>query len=311
MSRTIGASLQAHLDTQQTTLCWLLKITPEHESAFGITSLNIDVPYDDGGGSLTYQSSIGMNLSATEAHAGLEVANAEALVLVSGDLTKAKIEAGVFDYGSYNLYRINYKDTSMGHYMPVSGTVGIVRSDNPLVGVLELRGLTQALKQNFNDLYSKSCRAVFGSQVSEEPFPCLFDATTLESAGTILTVGSEADRQFTATSAPTATGPNGAVPFDFAVITFNTGPNAGLIVETETVTGAVIELRFSSPFDMTAGDTYTIRPDCAKRYEDDCIDLFDNGEIFRGEPWLSVSEEVPLQVPGANIPGVGRQFRTP
>lgn len=37
-----------------TTLCYLLKVTPKQAATFGMTTLNIDVPYDDGTGSLTY-----------------------------------------------------------------------------------------------------------------------------------------------------------------------------------------------------------------------------------------------------------------
>ena len=303
--KTVPAALQTHLDTQQTTLCFLLKIDPQNASAFGVTSLDVDVDYDDGGGEITYSSAIGMNASAVEAGAGLEVANSEAMLLITTDFTREDIAAGVLDYANFYVYRINWKDTSNGHYLVQSGRTGIVRSDDELSGVLELRGLSQQLKQNYIDLYSLTCRAIFGSAEEGAPFPCNFDITSLWQANTVLSVGSETDRIFTATITPAATGPNGALPFDFAIIEFLTGNNAGLTVETETVVGDDITLRFNSAYDIEAGDTFRMRPDCAKRFAEDCVALYDNALNFRGEPWIPLTEESPSQYPGANIPGLG------
>jgi uncharacterized phage protein (TIGR02218 family) len=305
MSRFIPTALQTHLDTKATTICFLLKIVPQNASAFGVTSLDKDVDYDDGNGSMTYSSVTGVNMSAVEASAGLGVDNAEGLLLVSTDFTQQDINAGVLDYADYYLYRINWDDHSQGHYLIQSGRTGIAKTHDTRSGLIELRGLAQQLKQNFVDLYSLTCRARFGSQVGEELFPCMFDTTSLWSNGTITGVGTEADREFTASIAPAATGPNGALPFNVAIITFLTGNNAGLTVETETVSGTSITLRFQSSYNMEIGDTYKIRPDCAKRYAEDCVALFDNGLFFRGEPWIPLTEEAQSQTPGANVPGFG------
>ena len=246
--KTVPAALQTHLDTQQTTLCFLLKIDPQNASAFGVTSLDVPVDFDDGGGSITYSAAIGMNQSAAETGAGLEVANSEAMLLITTDFTREDIAAGVLDYADFYLYRINYKSTSDGFYIIQSGRTGIVRSDDVLSGVLELRGLQQQLKQNYIDQYSLTCRATFGSTDEGAPFACNFDAEALFQANEVLSVGSETDREFTAVDTPAATGPNGALPFDFAIIEFLTGNNAGLTVETETVVGDDITLRFNSAY---------------------------------------------------------------
>lgn len=303
--RTVGAGLQTHLETGATTVCFLLKITPIVGTEFGVTSLDIDVDYDDGGGSLTYEAAKGLNQSAVKSSAGLEVANSEAMLLVGTNFTKAEINAGVLDDAAFVIYRINYKNQSDGRYLVSSGRTGIVRSNDDLSGVMELRGLSQQLKQNFVDLDSITCRARFGSQVGEEAFPCTFDADALFQNDTILSVGSEADREFTATVTPAATGPNGALPFTVAIVEFLTGNNAGLTVETESVVGDVVTLRFHTPYDMEVGDTYKIRPDCDKKYEDSCIALYDNNLFNRSEPWRPVTEEAPSSTPGAEVPGHG------
>ncbi len=309
--RGVTTTLQTHLDTQATTLCFLLKIIPQNAATFGVTSLDVDVPYDDGGGLLTYKAVPGLNQSAVEVSEGLDVNNAEAMLLVDVDFTQLQIAAGVLDFAKFFVYRINWANPSDGRYLVQSGQTGAVRSDDVLSGIIELRGLAQQLKQNFNDRYSLSCRARFGTLLGDEMFPCMFDATSLWSNGTIDTVGAETDRIFTALAAPAATGPNGALPFEVAIIEFLTGDNAGLTVETETVISKDITLRFQSSFNMAPGDTFRIRPDCAKRYVEDCIDLFDNGPNFRGEPWIPLTEESPAQFPGTNIGGLGAPAQQP
>jgi len=303
--KTVPSVLQAHLDTQQTTLCFLLKIDPQNASAFGVTSLDVDVTYDDGGGEMTYSSAIGMNPAAVESGAGLEVANSEAMLLITTDFTREDIAAGVLDYADFFVYRVNWNDLSSGHYIVQSGRTGIVRSDDFLSGVLELRGLSQQLKQNYVNQYSLTCRAVFGSSEDGAPFPCNFDITSLWQANEVLLVGSENDREFTAVDTPEADGPNGALPFDFAIIEFLTGNNAGLTVETETVVGDDVTLRFNSAYAIESGDTFRMRPDCAKRFTEDCVELFDNNLNFRGEPWIPLTEESPSQYPGVNVDGLG------
>jgi uncharacterized phage protein (TIGR02218 family) len=305
--RTYSASLQAHLDTRATTLCFLLKITPRIEtgvSAFGVTSLDQDILYDDGGGALNYSAIIGVNTTAFQAASDLSVDNTEAMILISTTLSKEDINAGVLDYASFHVYRICWDDTSKGHYLVQSGTTGQVRSTDNLSGVIELRGIAQQLKQNFSDLYSIGCRARFGSQVGEEQFPCTYDFSSLWSNKTVATVDADdPDMVFTINTAPTAA----AGTFDAAIIEFLTGNNTGLTVETELVDGVNITLRFNSAYAIEVGDTLKIRPDCQKRYAEDCVGQFNNGLFFRGEPYIPITEDVTAHALGANVAGLGGQ----
>jgi uncharacterized phage protein (TIGR02218 family) len=306
--RNIPAALQAHLDGYGTTLAYLLKIVAKDGTVIGVTSHDVDLDYDDGGGSITYQSAIGLETSAIDSTSVLDVDNLEAKMLVvdSSDFTEQKINAGVLDFADFWIYRVNFDDLAAGHYIVLKGTTGAVRSMDGLAGVVELRGLSQGLKQTASvELYSITCRARFGSQDGEERQPCFFDTTSLWSSDTILSVDStEPDRIFTATTTPAATGPGGALPFVPGIVKFTSGANAGLTVEIEDVVGDEITLRFQTPYDIQAGDTYDIRPDCAKRYVEDCIGLFDNGINFRGEPYVTAGDEASQVTPGATYPVV-------
>lgn len=301
MTRTVDATLQTHLDGEGKTLCFLLKITAQDGSSFGVTSLDQDVAYDDGDGSITYSATIGLNQAAIRSTSDLGVDNTEAQMIIadSGDFSAQDIEAGVLDYADFIIYRINYKDLTSGrHYKVLSGTTGAVRNMDGVAGLLELRSLSQDLKQTFVESYGLSCRAVHGSTTPAN-LACNFDADALFQNLGVLSVSSETDRVFTADGTPAATGPNGALGFEPSIVEWLTGDNAGLTSEVEDLTGDVISLRFPTGFAIVDTDTFKIRPDCAKRFIADCLDEYDNVLNFRGEPLIPLADESTGTTPGA------------
>lgn len=322
--RDVNTSIQAHLDEAGTTLCWLLKITGVDGTVLGVTSLERDVDYDDGAGVVTYQAAIGVQPGSMEASSDLSVDNSEGLMLLAdaGAFTKERIEAGALDYGKYIVYRVNWADLSQGHYIPPNGvgTVGIVKRVDGVSATIELRALSQSLKQNYGELYSLTCRAVFGSGADQGSCAfagsCGFDAESLWQNHSVASVGAEVDRIFTADSAPTVNGPNSPPPLPFVpgLIQWLTGNNAGHTSEVESVNGAVITLRFGTAWDIEATDTFKIRPDCDKTQES-CINLYDNFLNFRGEPLIPMGDESSAQTPGASgviyVPPPGEDFGEP
>lgn len=303
--RNIPAALQTHMDQVGTTLAFLLKIVAKDGTTITVTSLDQDIEYDDGSGLKTYQAAHGMEASAVDMSGVLDVDNSEAKILTvdSSDFTDESINAGVLDFADFWVYRVNFEDLTQGHYIVMRGLTGAVRSMDGLAGVVELRGLSQALKQSAGvGLYSVTCRAVFGSTTGRDT--CNFDATTLWSSDTVLSVDSqEPDRIFTATTTPAATGPNGPVTsFVPGVVKWTSGPNAGATHEIEDVTGDVITLRFPTYAPISPTDGYDVRPDCGKRYIEDCHDEWANTINFRGEPYVQTSDEAAQVTPGAIYP---------
>ncbi len=304
--RAVHTRLQDHLNESGTTVCYLLKITATNGTTFGVTSLDQDVAYDDGtgAGELIYSAPIGLDQSSLATSSNLDVDNSEAIMLLadSGPMTARNIEAGVLDYAKFIAYRINWRDpTSTRQYILASGTTGAVKQKDGLSGVIELRGLPQKLKQTYSELYSITCRAIFGSQPFEETLPCNFNATSLWDTGDVASVGSETDRVFVAAIAPSATGPNGALSFVPGLLEWLTGDNVGHFSEIETNTGTAITLRFPTPFPIQVADTYTARPDCAKRFVEDCVGQYDNFINFRGEYLIPLADEAGQFTPGAFI----------
>lgn len=299
MTKQIPAALLAHYALPSTRKSSLLKITAADGQVLGLTNNADSIAYDDGAGEVTYNAPIGMDTVALDKSAGLEVDNTETLMLLAdaGPFTSHAIDAGVLDYGEYVVYQVNRDDLTMGHEIISTGTIGIVKTVDGVSGVIELRGLPQLLKQTYGELYSITCRAVFGSGGGASACglargQCGFDAASLWQNHSVDSVGDETDRIFTANAAPAVNGPNGALTFVPGLVQWLTGDNAGLTSEIEAIDsdGTEISLRFGTPYTIQAGDTFKIRPDCDKTWET-CRDDYDNQLRFRGEPKIPLADE--------------------
>lgn len=290
--RLIDSVLQEHIEGDSTTECQLLRIACTDGDVFAFSGLDADVLYDDGDGAQNYIARYGMEVSNFSSEAGLGVDNAEASMLflfdVSGAVTAQQIEAGKFDYAEYVVYVVNYMDLTAGrHVVLSSGTIGQVGSVDGQTFTPELRSLSQQTKQTIGDLTSITCRTKFGSA------QCGIDAEALWETHTVTDVGEESDRSFTADTITAATG-----FFAPGLAQFLTGDNYGKYIEVEGNTGPDIALRFPTRKPIVIGDTFRIRPDCKKRFIEDCIGLYDNALNFRGEPNLPLGDEGQLNAPG-------------
>ena len=323
MSKTIDSVLLAHKALPSTTLCDLLLIGPLEDASYrAFAGLDRDVVFTPSVplGSMTFKARIGFDTSALEATNDLGVNNGEASALppVAGyeveGITQAQIDAGALDKVRFVILRVNYNDLTTGRSEVIAGgTIGEVRLKLGGLTVLELRSLSQQLKQSIVELDSRDCRATFGSMpigtgggVVEQLFPCGYDLTAEWVAGTITSVGGESDRQF---------GDSALVGGSFTenyfapgLVEMLTGDNAGQQVEVDTYdyTSGVVELRFPTVSPMTVGDTYRIRRQCTKQWtgHNSCETFHgaDKTLHFRGEPHIPVGQSDNLTTPGAGIP---------
>jgi len=176
MARAMSTALAAHLAGAGTTTCHLLKITPvvSGVAAFGLTSAQADVVYDDGTGSLTYRSAFGYTPFDIISKPDLSIDTNQAEGLIAqypmDGVTSAGIASGNYDGAAFVQYLVNYQDLTMGHVILNSGYVGQVTQTDELSCQIELRSLTQALKQNnIIELTSITCRAQFGDARCKMP----------------------------------------------------------------------------------------------------------------------------------------------
>ena len=303
------ATLQAHKGQSSTTLTDLLLVGPLPDATYrGFSSLDVDVSYDNGDGAVTYVARTGVEMSALVSTSDLGVDNAEAtnLAPVAGyeieGFTQAEIDAGALDKTPFVVYRVNYKDLTAGrHEIIAGGTIGEQRTKNGQQTILELRSLSQQMKQSVGELDSLTCRAKFGSQVGEERFPCGFALAAEWVAGTIDTVASgEPDREFTCAALTQA-----ADWFAPGVVEMLTGANAGQAREIEAFAGGIVGMQFPFVSALAPGDTFRIRRECSKRWSghNSCNTFWatEKPNHFRGEPHIPVADTAKLNSPGAAL----------
>ena len=291
MSRTIPSTLLASIQTGQTTLCRLLKITCKDGDVYGFTDLDTSVPYDDGTDDITYSAAQGFTPSQIATSNNLSVDNADLdgiLANVSADgITEQDVQTGKLDFAAAVIYQVDYNNLTE-HMTLARGTLGEISIEDGMFKG-EFRSLTQQLKQQIVQVTSLTCRATFGDT------KCGYDFTAEWVAGTVTSVDAENDRIFTDSSLAQAD--DYFVP---GIVEWLTGDNAGKSCEVEGFGSGEISLTFPVPFVIDTGDTFRIRRDCGKTAAE-CKDTWSNLVNFRGEPFIPVAEEGSLQTPGADL----------
>ncbi|MFC0677531.1 DUF2163 domain-containing protein [Lysobacter korlensis] len=298
--KTIPATLQAHYDEPATTTTYLCRMQCKDGTVLGFTSLDADLTFNDGAGPVLYRADNGFRADRMQATADLAVDNTDLHGWVADTgITEQQIRAGLFDYARIRIYRVNYLDLAAGHEIIATGTAGETKFSGSKWS-LEFRSLTQQLKQPISKLYSRTCRAKFGSQpvgtAGEQPterHPCRKAWTWI--AGTVTAVNAtEPDRLFTDTGLTQAQ--HHFVP---GVVEWVTGQNAGAQMEVDAFAAGAVTLTLPLAYPIAAGDTFRIRQDCDKTFSM-CGARHANTLNFRGEH-LIPNDGGQSMVPGAQI----------
>lgn len=314
--RVIPIALQEHLDSEATTMTYIMRIDPVSPgfASVGCTLLDKDIVYDDGLGELTYSATIAYTPSALASTSSMGVDNSQGQHLIpEGDmgLTEETLNSGAYDYANFRLYMVNYEDLSMGHIAITRGSLGQIRVEDGLTFWDELTSLAKLLKTPVVKRSSRTCRATFGSQPIgtvgaefTERQPCGKDLSGLWVSSTVTAVGFETNRTFEASGL----GADGSkVP---GMVKWTSGANNGRQYETEDQAGGVVNVAFETMFPIEVGDTFDIRPDCTKWMEgnNSCQTHFGADWVlhYRGEPYIKPQDSDSAMTPGAAIgPGLG------
>lgn len=328
MPRNIPDAFLARLQRPVTTLCRVLKISPLHADAFGITSLNRDIVFDDGDGSITYRAACGYTPSDVVTKTDMSVNNAQAASLVAqypmDGVTLDAITSGVYDGAPYVEMLIDYEATDAGFSILGSGNIGQITTQDLLSCQVELRSLIQTLKQtNMVELTSVACRAKFGDTRCKKPI--------IWYRGVVTAIGDEDDRTFSFgppefdRSSETWDSSSYTVPeemylnssgeyafpgaytfsdgssygfFEPGIVHWLTGDYANLESEVETFVSATngVTLAIPVPTTIKAGDEFKISQNCAKS-KAMCIERWSNIVNMRGEPEIPLGTGTDLQSP--------------
>jgi len=273
--KTIGSSLNTHLQGEVLTIAYLWKLVRTDGTTYGFTSYDRPLLYSG----VTYVPGDGMLPTSISQKSNFSVDNLDLTGAISSDLlTEDDLISGKWDYASVTIYVVNYKDLSQGHAVALVGTIGNVSTSRSTFRA-EVRGLSQPLSQNIGRIVSPMCDAVLGDS------RCQVNVASLTTSGTITSVTSS--RVFVASALAGATG-----YYNGGLITFTSGTSSGQAFEVKSfVSGGTITIYHQAFLSITAGDTFTIYPGCNKllklqagTYAGDCKDKFNNVINFQGYP---------------------------
>jgi uncharacterized phage protein (TIGR02218 family) len=260
-----GTPLRNHYAQGSPTLATCWKATLTNGTVVAATSLDRDITFN----SVLYLSIAAYTPSDVESGSNLAPDNLELEgFLASPHVTDDDIHSGIWDFARFEIFEVNYKDLTQGRNRIREGTLGEVRGGRSSFRQ-ELRGLTQAYSRTIVRLIQKDCDADLGDA------RCKVDLEPITVTGSIDSV----DGNRTITDAARTEAVNW---FTGAKFTFLTGLNAGLSMEVKYSSGGVIELHEAMPFEIVAGDTYSVPAGCTKRKIEDCKDKHNNVVNNRG-----------------------------
>ena len=275
--KTVSSALELQLKSQATNLATCWRIQRNDGALYGYTSHDQPLEYFG----LIFQPHSGFMPSAIDTKTGLSVDNMEVDALVlSAEFTEAELLAGRWDYARVEIFQVDYTNLAAGSLMLRRGTLGEVsfsaqdsRVSTSGTYRAELRGLMQPLSQVVGEVVSKLCRASLGDARCKVNLPALTVSATVASINAANTlIGSPALTQ-------------AAGYFDYGVLSFSSGSNAGYSMEVVQYTPGLLRLFQPLPYTPAVGDIFSLSPGC-DRHLGTCINRFANAVNFRGEPHL-------------------------
>jgi uncharacterized phage protein (TIGR02218 family) len=274
--KSLSPSLQSHLSSGTTTLCWCWKIVRRDGTVLGFT--DHDVPLAFAG--TTFSAATGFTASEVQSGLGLAVDNLTVIGALSSDtLNEADLAAGLFDDAAIEISRVNWAATDQRVLMR-KGSLGEVRRGRTGFSA-EVRGLAHALNQPAGRVFAHGCDAELGDT------RC--GLTITPATGTVVAVTDS--RRFTANGlASQATG-----RFTAGKLIFTSGANAGCAMEVKRHAlsngTASFELWQAMSEPIAAGDGFTVTPGCDRQFAT-CRSVFANAVNFRGCPYMPGNDAV-------------------
>lgn len=274
MPRTIPESLQTHLSSGTTTLCWCYKFERVDGGILGFTDHDKNLTVDG----VLYEALTGFNATEFHESVGLNIDNQDIEGAIRSDrVSEDDIASGAYDNCKVTIYRVNWNQVTDFVAVKVGSIGQITRYTSYFKA--EFRGLAHFLQQPKGRSYQFSCDVDLGSP------RCGVNLTAWRSSGT---VGAVVDvRMFTVTGALVSFAKG---VFTRGKITWTSGNNAGLSVEIkahliDNAGNVTVEIWQEAPKDVSVGDAFNIEAGCDKQPVT-CRDRFANFINFQGFPYI-------------------------
>lgn len=284
MTKSIPGGLAAVYAGNAPTLAYALKITRPDTTVFGFTSAT----KSDTISSVLYSATNGLDVSSLVLTAGVNVDNLQLTTLDDGTIfTKADVLEGRWRNSTFLLFRYDWTNVANGIDPLLAGTIGEVFLKRETV-VAELHGLTRFLQQPVGPVSSKLCRYRLGVSNGFDSF-CPVNLAALTVTGSVTTATS--NQVFTDSTKAQASD-----YFGEGLLTWTSGPSAGLTVRVKTFAGGVFTLAKAMLQTVSVGHTFSVSPGCRLREIEDCKTKFNVVVDFGGEARRPLPNDLLKQV---------------
>ena len=266
--RSASTALVNHLASEVTTLATCWKVTRRDGTVMGFTDYLTDLTVSG----VHYVAATGATPTGISSSDQFSVDNLDVQGILSSDaITEHDIGAGLYDYAAIQIFTVNATDLTQGIMLYRVGWLGEVTVKNGQF-TAELRGLAQLLQQNIGEIFSPSCRAIFGDS------RCKINLASYTFNGTVTALSSQ--QAFYSSSLTQASG-----YFTSGEIQWLAGANAGLRMEIKTFLNGQVTFVLPMPNAIAIGDTFKAVAGCDKSFPT-CYSRFANAVNFRGEPYV-------------------------
>lgn len=237
----------------------------------------------------TFTPAGGFDASARQKNDGLKNRDLEARGIISSDaITDEDLRAGRYREAKVTEYLVDWR------YPWIHGTDGIVKSVYWINDVqwsetqwsAQIAGQSRWLLGNIGEFYGKPCRYTLGDD------RCKVNLASFTDTGSVTGVSTQ--RAVFGTSGIS----NVAGYYTDGVLTWQTGLNAGIISEVRLHVPFNIYLHVGTPFDIFAGDTFTVSAGCDLLVRT-CRDKFNNLVNHGGFPFIPGTDAM-LETPNAH-----------
>lgn len=171
--KSVPAALATHLDGEVITMATCVRVTRTDGTAYyRTTSHDRDLTADlsDGTGPHVYLAADSFNSTAIQADDTLGVDNLEIEGVVSAaGLPSDDLRKGLFNFATFEIFDVNWADTSQGVVRHRKGTFGEVTVTDDGRFNIQLRGLLQPFTRTRVEAYSPMCRADLGDSRCKVP----------------------------------------------------------------------------------------------------------------------------------------------
>lgn len=277
--RELTTALADHLALDVTTLATCWRIRRRDGVLAGFTTHDASIIVDQ----LEYLPSSAFSPSNISSSNAMNVDNLDVQgALSDAAITSEDLASGRYDFAAVEIFMVDWAAPGAGKLALRKGWIGEVKMRDGQF-VAEVRGLMQSLQQTVGEVYSAECRADLGDA------RCRIDLSLVSVAGKVTGVVSQGIFSDSGRAEDDGW-------FDYGLLRWQTGNNAGLAVEVRRFSALSFTLFGAMPNPISTGDIYIVHAGCDKR-AGTCKTKFDNILNFRGEPFVPGTDSM-LRYPG-------------